>query len=94
VNGGLCEWCDSPLDGYRRDARFCGAECRYRAWAHDHPRQRLQRLVRPRVASRRASRDGRGIKLYLLPDELAAIAEGVLPASVQLKVAGKLARAP
>ena len=63
----ICEYdaCSNSLKGHRKDARFCSDLCRTRYWMRYHPRQPLQRLLRPENGSRRPSRNGLGVKVYL-----------------------------
>jgi hypothetical protein len=75
-----CRHCGAPLVGKRRDAQYCTDGCRNASW-YRTPRQRLQRLVSPQTepetpagngtakARRRPSRDGRGVRLYVLPED-------------------------
>ena len=74
---GACEYCGASLQGRRRDARHCSDRCRYESWAKRHP-QRLSTASTAsenpssngkRVAPRRLSRDGRGVRIYVLPED-------------------------
>jgi hypothetical protein len=42
--------CGGSLDGLRRDAIYCCAGCRYRAWVQRHPTKARQRLATLRAA--------------------------------------------
>lgn len=73
-----CEQCRCRHD---RRGRFCGSACRTRAWKirTDYRERRSVRNASERV--RRASRDGRGVRLYLTPEEARELAtlEGFSP---------------
>jgi hypothetical protein len=77
VNAAVCAYCGTSLEGKRRDARYCSDRCRYESWARKRP-QRLSTASRePEARSsngtaktrRRPSRDGRGVRLYVLPED-------------------------
>lgn len=76
-----CDWCDTPLVSQRKGARFCGPDCRNR-WHNEQRRKQSTTAKRltssrshedaPRTPSRprRATRSGRGTKIYLTPEDL------------------------
>lgn len=74
-----CDECDKPLVVQRSGARFCGSDCKA-AWHNkqrrepDAPAKRITPARTLPRGSRRASRDGRGERVYLLPMELAYLA--------------------
>jgi hypothetical protein len=77
VNTRSCEQCDASLDGRRSDARYCSDRCRYESWERKHP-QRLSTASTAHQtlsgnstgsAPRRPSRDGRGVRVYVLPED-------------------------
>lgn len=57
-----CEFCGATLSKRRRDARFCNESCRSSAW-------KRSRQTRPETFRRRKSRDGRGVRVYLTPED-------------------------
>lgn len=61
--------------GCRRAAiprgRFCSDRCRYLDWDQRHPR--ADRPAR-RTTARRASREGRGARIYFTPEDLTGLA--------------------
>lgn len=79
--------CDTLLGrSYRRHARYCSARCRAeaarkrgmarkRTEAHSGQENRRKRRNTALVRPRRATRDGRGSKVYLLPEEIDALLE-------------------
>ena len=70
-----CAFCGASLIGKRRDARYCSDHCRYESWASKHPQRLSTASVEPQprasngTALRRPSRDGRGVRLYVLPED-------------------------
>ena len=77
-----CAQCRAPLHPLKRsDARFCSPRCRYRSWAGEAP-------TTPTNASRRPSRNGRGIRIYFTPEDLRdreAVRQKVLTARRRIK---------
>lgn len=87
-----CEQCGHRHGGR---GRFCGAACRTRAWKvrTDYRDRRSVRNASERV--RRASRDGRGVRLYLTPEEareLATMRLGQLSPGLRRKLRALLRR--
>jgi hypothetical protein len=72
-----CEHCGTSLEGRRRDARYCSDRCRYESWAREHPQRLSTASTKPETPSsngtgsahRRLSRDGRGVRPYILPED-------------------------
>jgi hypothetical protein len=70
-----CQHCGASLDGRRRDARYCSDRCRYESWAKKHPQRLSTASVEPGPPSRngtshrRPSRDGRGVRVYVSPED-------------------------
>lgn len=60
----VCEWkgCRASLELRRSDARFCSNLCRQRAWQAKHPEAGYRPV---RNGSRRTSRDGSGVRIYI-----------------------------
>jgi hypothetical protein len=89
-----CENCGASLEGRRTDARHCSDWCRYESWARKHP-QRLSTAsagsetpsgIGTAKAPRRPSRDGRGVRVYVLPEDNAeAILEKVRAARREVR---------
>ena len=87
VNTTACENCGADLEGRREGTRFCDVTCRSAAWHRRHP-ERGHHGVTPTEAEgnvytastevssgrrpRRPSRDGRGLRLYVLPEDTEA----------------------
>lgn len=80
-----CQFCKKVLRGPngkppRPDKRFCSRDCRYASWDAEHPRVPVGNPSdTPRPASSRTTprrRRENGAKVYLLPDELAALITG------------------
>jgi hypothetical protein len=84
VNTTTCENCGADLEGRREGTRFCDVTCRSAAWHRRHP-ERGHHGETPTEAggnvytastevsnvrrTRRPSRDGRGLRLYVLPED-------------------------
>ena len=79
-----CENCGTSLQGRRAGTRFCDVTCRSAAWHHRHPERghhaetpteaegnvySAARSAQTNGRSRRASKDGRGVRLYILPED-------------------------
>lgn len=61
----LCEECGAPLQGFRKQARFCSGACRAEA---SRRRRSVEEEKPHRTAqdnSRRPSRDGKGVHIYV-----------------------------
>lgn len=81
-----CEDCGKGFWTKNAQARFCSDTCRYLAWDREHPRTPVKQPYNGSAGGkRRASRDGKGTRLYLTPDELMALALGSIRPSLLKK---------
>jgi hypothetical protein len=76
-----CEGCGASLEGRRKDCRFCSDACRVEAWrTRNLPGTGFVTVSTAPVGSqtpsssstppaRRPSRDGRGVRAYVLPED-------------------------
>jgi hypothetical protein len=85
--GRTCDECGQRLVTQRRGARFCDQTCRA-AW-HNRERRgsgptakRIEAARGRNGGSRRASRDGSGTRIYLLPAQLEALSHSRLAPGV------------
>jgi hypothetical protein len=65
--------CKRSLEGRRSDCLYHDDHCRFRVWSREHPQRLATASVKPQTSSsngRRPSRDGKGARLYLTPDDL------------------------
>lgn len=73
-----CKECGRQLIAHRKDAQFCGVNCKNR-WHNKHPsghgttHKRLDGASGPAGRSRRRSRDGLGTRVYLTAEEIAQL---------------------
>ncbi len=79
-----CENCGASLEGRREGTRYCHVTCRSAAWHRRHPERghhgetptesegnvyRASPGAQTNDRPRRLSRDGRGVRLYVLPED-------------------------
>jgi hypothetical protein len=79
-----CENCGASLEGRREGKRYCDVTCRSAAWHRRHPDRghhggtltesegnvyRASGGAQTDGRPRRPSRDGRGVRLYVLPED-------------------------
>ena len=80
-----CEFCGASLEGRREGTRFCDVSCRSAAWHHRHPERGRHGETPTEVegnvyraptgpqqaggGQRRPSRDGRGVRVYIVPED-------------------------
>jgi hypothetical protein len=90
-----CAYCGDPIpNGMRLDARFCSALCRGRSHRRSSPEtatngHAAKREAAPRPA-RRPSRNGRGVRVYVLPeDSNRAILAKVEAAMQEARIGGR-----
>lgn len=83
-----CRHCGKSLAGKRRNARYCDSTCRAEATHVRHGRRApLDKTLRSAASGhRRASRDGRGVRIYVTPEETAGWVEGIVLGSVRDKL--------
>jgi hypothetical protein len=82
-----CEFCGSDLEGRREGTRYCDVSCRSAAWHRRHPDRGHHRETPTEAEGnvysastdaqtngrrRRQSRDGRGVRLYVVPEDTEA----------------------
>lgn len=78
MSAGGCLHCGASLEGKRPDALYCCSEHR----AAEYRRRQEQAFSTAPTQPRRASRDGKGTRYYLLPNEVAALQESRLQPGV------------
>lgn len=79
-----CLYCGASLKGRREGTRYCDTTCRSAAWHRRHPERghhgltltepegnvyRASTEVSNGRRAPRPSRDGRGVRLYILPED-------------------------
>lgn len=66
----VCWHCEEHFEQKRPHARYCSDECRYEAWVKRQKNSRETPAQRVEPQTRRKSRDGKGAKVYLTPEEI------------------------
>ena len=89
----VCEECGKGFYTKQKNARFCRDKCRFRAWDREHPREPAKQPYNGSAGGkRRASRDGKGTRVYLTPDELTWLVQLEVPGSVVTKAIDAIER--
>lgn len=92
--GRVCEICGTEIAGRRADAETCGGACRAERSRRRRARQEGPEAHRGAQAQRRTPprkrTPERGIRVYLLPDELAALDRGLAKLGWARKVKDRL----